>query len=146
MKNAIIKTGCVLMASALLFLAGCKKDYVDPNHATEDQVFSTPKGLIGVATGLQRVYTLGLGSTLYNLITVNGLTTNELIVVNTGNTAEVQLAGGGTLVDGNNAILTTFWSTCNKVIYDADRVIANVSIVSDKGVASGLVAYCDIFK
>lgn len=134
----------VLMA--VVTQTSCKKDYSDPSRATEDKVFNTPSGLTGVVVGLQRVYTLGRGSTLYNLITINGLTTNELIVVNTGNTAEVQLAAGGTSVDGNHTMLTTFWTTCNKVIYDADLVIANAKKLTDKSYASGLIAYASIFK
>ncbi len=134
----------VLMA--VVTQTSCKKDYSDPSRATEDKVFNTPSGLTGVVVGLQRVYTLGRGSTLYNLITINGLTTNELIVVNTGNTAEVQLAAGGTSVDGNHTMLTTFWTTCNKVIYDADLVIANAKKLADKNYASGLIAYASIFK
>jgi len=113
--------------------SGCKKDYTDPNKAMEDDLFANPTkaGLSGVATGLQRVYTLGRASNLYNLVTVNGLLTNELIVVNPGNTAEVQLATGGTAVDGNNAVLTTFWTNLNKVIYDADRVITSAKTLGD---------------
>jgi starch-binding outer membrane protein, SusD/RagB family len=140
----------IIIASALLSTAimpfGCTKDYVDPARATQDQVFSSARGLTGVVVGLQRVYTLGRASNLYNHITVNGLTTNELIVVNPGNTAEVQLAAGGNLVDGNNSILTTFWTTSNKVIYDADLVLTNAANLSDKSYASGLIAYAAIFK
>ena len=147
MKNKNIK---IIMLAALLSVTllqlSCKKDYTDPTRATEDQVFSSAKGLTGAVVGLQRVYTLGRASTLYNLITINGLTTNELIVVNTGNTAEVQLAAGGTLVDGNHSMLTTYWTTCNKVVYDADLVITNANNLSDKNYASGLIAYASIFK
>ena len=132
--------------STAIVQSGCKKNYVNPNAATDDQVFSSPVGLTGVVVGLQRVYTLGRGSTLYNLITINGLTTNEMFVVNTGNTAELQLATGGTAVDGNHAMLTTFWSTCNKVIYDADKAIASAKNLADKNYASGLIAYASIFK
>ncbi len=130
----------------LLFSQGCKKDYANPNAATAEQVFSSPKGLTGVAVGLQRVHTLGRGSNLYNTFTVNGLTTNELIVVNTGNTSEVQLATGGNAVDGNHATLTTFWTNLNKTIYDANNVIANAKNLADKNYASGLIAYASIFK
>jgi hypothetical protein len=147
MKNNIIKIVTIaVLTGAVIVPFGCRKDYVDPNKAVEDQVFSSPKGLTGVVVGLQRVYTLGRASTLYNLVTINGLTTNELIVVNTGNTAEVQLAAGGNAVDGNHTMLTTFWSSCNKVIYDADKVISNAKNLSDKGYASGLIAYASIFK
>lgn len=147
MKNNIIKIVTIgAFISTAIVQSGCKKDFSNPNAATDEQVFSSPKGLTGVVVGLQRVYTLGRGSTLYNLITINGLTTNELIVVNTGNNAEVQLAAGGTLVDGNHTMLTTFWTTCNKVVYDADKVIENAKSLSDKNFASGLIAYASIFK
>jgi starch-binding outer membrane protein, SusD/RagB family len=136
---------------ALLFVAtilqtGCKKDYVDPSKASPVDALTTPRGLTAVVVGLQRVYSLGRGSTLYNKITINGLTTNELIVVNTGNTAEVQLAAGGNTVDGNNTMLTQYWTTCNKVIFDADNVLANAPNIADKNYASGLIAYASLFK
>ncbi len=147
MKNYIIKSVAIaLLTITAIVPSGCKKDYTDPNRASEDQVFSSPKGLTGVVVGLQRVYSLQRGSTLYNLVTINGLTTNELIVVNTGNTAEVQLATGGTAVDGNHTMLTQFWTTCNKAIYDADKVIASAKNLTDKNYASGLIAYASIFK
>ncbi len=144
-KNIKIVTLAAMLGLTLLQIS-CKKDYIDPSRANEEQALTTPRGLTGVVVGLQRVYSLGRGSTLYNLITINGLTTNELIVVNTGNTAEVQLAAGGTSVDGNHSMLTTYWTTCNKVIYDADLVITNSKNLSDKNYASGLIAYASIFK
>jgi len=147
MKKTIIKIGMIAaFISTALIPTGCKKDFQNPNAATDDQVFSSPVGLTGVVVGLQRVYTLGRGSNLYNSFTVNGLTTNELFVVNTGNTSEVQLATGGTSVDGNNATLTTYWTNLNKVIYDADKVIASAKLLADKNYASGLIAYASIFK
>lgn len=147
MKNRSIKNITAIILLGIMFLqTSCKKDFTDPSRATEDQVFTSAKGLTGVVVGLQRVYTLSRGSTTYNLLTINGLTTNELIVVNTGNTAEVQLAAGGTSVDGNHTMLTTFWTTCNKVIYDADLVIVNAKNLADKSYASGLIAYASIFK
>ena len=147
MKNCIKQIIVIIAVTVIAIIPeGCKKDYNDPNKATEEQVFSSPKGLTGVVIGVQRVFTLGRGSNLYNLVSVNGLTTNELFVVNTGNTAEVQLQTGGTSVDGNHAMLTTYWSTLNKVIYDADKVITNAKNLADKNYASGLIAYASIFK
>lgn len=147
MKNKINKLVLIAaFAGTAVIQTGCKKDFDNPNAATDDQVFSSPKGLTGAVVGLQRVYTLGRGSSLYNLITINGLTTSELIVVNPGNTAEVQLAAGGTNVDGNHSMLTQFWTTCNKIVYDADKVIDNAKNLADKNYASGLIAYASIFK
>ena len=68
---------------------GCKLDFHEPKRSTQDQVLNSPKGLTGVVVGLQRVYTLGRGSNLYNLVTINGLATNELFVVNAGKNAEL---------------------------------------------------------
>ncbi len=144
-RNINIAVSLLLLGIALL-PTGCKKDYIDPSRATEDKVLSSAKGLTGMVVGLQRVYTLGRASTLYNLVTINGLLTNELIVVNPGNTAEVQLAAGGTQVDGNHSMLTTYWTSSNKVIYDADLVITNAKNLADKNYASGLIAYAGIFK
>jgi hypothetical protein len=143
----MIKKGWFIAAfGMMLTYSSCKKNFTDPNRATDEQVFSSARSLTGTVTGLQRVYTLGRASNLYNRITINGLLTNELIVVNTGNTAEVQLAAGGTQVDGNHSMLTTFWATSNKVIYDADLVIASAKNLPDKNLASGLIAYASIFK
>lgn len=146
MKNNIKHSIVVAAFICAAITPGCKKDLVDPNRAAEELVFNSSRGLTAAAVGLQRVYTLGRASNLYNAVTVNGLTTNELIVVNTGNTGEVQLAAGGNSVDGNNSILTTFWTNLNKVIYDADKVIVGAKALPDKNYASGLIAYASIFK
>lgn len=147
MKNKFLKLGLVCGLTALVTgQSACKKEYTNPNAATDDQVYSSVKGLTGVVIGLQRLYTLGRASNLYNRVTINGLTTNELIVVNPGNTAEVQLATGGTAVDGNHSMLTTFWTNLNKIIYDADLVTANAANLADRNYASGLIAYASIFK
>jgi len=72
MKNKLIKSA---LAAALFCTAvvqsGCKKDFTNPNAATDEQVFSSPVGLTGVVVGLQRVYTLGRGRTFLNLVTIN---------------------------------------------------------------------------
>jgi hypothetical protein len=147
MKNIIIKISAMsVLICTLMVPTGCKKDYSDPNRATEEQVFSSSKGMTGVVVGLHRIYTLQRASSLYNNVTINGLLTNELIVVNTGNTAEVQLATGGTAVDGNHSMLTTFWTNNNKIIYDANKVITNAASLTDPNYASGLIAYATIFK
>ncbi len=146
MKNIKHIIAVAALAGLATVQTGCKKDYTDPSRATEEQVFSSARGLTGVVVGLQRVYTLGRASNLYNAVTINGLVTNELRSVNTGNTAEEQLAAGGNLVDGNHSMLTTFWANLNKIIYDADKVISNSKNLADKNYASGLIAYANIFK
>jgi hypothetical protein len=147
MKKQIIRITIYGSAVAvLLFFVSCKKNYINPNAATEQQVFSSPQGLTGVSVGLQRVYTAGRASSLYNRVTINGLVTKELTVLNQGNTGEYQLQLGGGSVDGTNSLMSVLWTSSNKIIYDADRVIAGANGLADKGYASGLIGYTSIFK
>jgi hypothetical protein len=132
----------------LLMLSGtsCKKDFVNPGAATDLQVFSSPQGLTGVAIGLQRVYTAGRGSSLYNKVALDGLLTGQLLVVNQGNTSEYQLQQGSGSVDPTNTILAGLWTTSNKIIYDADKVISAAEGLADKSFANGLIGYATLFK
>jgi starch-binding outer membrane protein, SusD/RagB family len=143
------------MKSQLLIIAGlmvlftatsCKKNFFDPSGATAEQAFNSSQGLTAVAVGLQRAYTAGRSSSLYNRVSIDGLLTNQLIVLNQGNTSEYQLQLGGTSVDGTNTMLGGLWTSSNKIIFDADNVINNAEKLGDKGYASGLIGYATIFK
>lgn len=147
MKHQLIKLSIFgIGAMLLLFPSSCKKDYINPNAATEAQVFSSPQGLTGVAVGLQRVYTAGRASSLYNRVTINGLVTKEMTVLNQGNTGEYQLQLGGGSVDGTNSLMSGLWTSSNKIIYDADKVIEGAKGLADKSYASGLISYASLFK
>lgn len=148
MKKQIIKiVFSGITASLLLFFPACKKNYINPNAATDVQVFSSPQGLTGVVVGLQRVYTAGRASSLYNRVTISGLLTNELTVLNQGNTGEFQLQfGSAPSVDGTNTLLGGLWTSSNKIVYDAEKVIAGAQGLSDKGYASGLIGYASLFE
>lgn len=138
--------GYLFLFAAVTFSAACNKEYVNPNAATANQVLNSAKGLTGVTVGLQKTFSTTRAGVLYAAITINGLTTNELISINTGNTAEERLASGGVLVDGTNTILLNVWAGANKIIYDADNVITNASSLPDKNYAAGLIAHASIFK
>jgi starch-binding outer membrane protein, SusD/RagB family len=135
-----------MLGLVLISTVACKKNFTDPSRATEDKVFTTIRGLNGVAVGLQRAYTLGRGSSLYNRVTADGFLTNQFLIVNRGNTAEDQLDRGAGAVDGTNTIMAGLWTNSNKIIYDADNVINAAKGLADKNYASGLIGYCSIFK
>lgn len=135
-----------LAALLLLSETSCKKDYTNPTAVPSNKAFSSPQAMTGVAIGLQRLYTAGRGSSLYNRIALNGLVSNELVVLNQGNTSEYQLQLGAGNVDGTNTILGGLWTTSNKIIYDADNIITSAASLGDKGYASGLIGYTTIFK
>ena len=127
-------------------LAACKKEYLNPNGAVADDVLLSTRGLTGITVGLQKNFSTTRAGLLYAATTVNGITTNELISVNTGNTNEDRLMTGGVLVDGTNSVLLNVWTSSNKIIFDADNVINNAANLADKGLASGLIAHASIFK
>jgi hypothetical protein len=135
-----------LVTIAILSAQACKKDYTNPSAVPEEQAFGSAQAMTGVVIGIQRLYTVGRGSSLYNCIALDGLLTRQLIVLNQGNTSEYQLQLGSGSVDGTNTILGGLWTTSNKVIYDADNVISSAATLGDKGYASGLIAYATIFK
>ena len=107
----------------IVSLSSCKKDFVNPNAPTTDQVFSSARGLVGVNIGAQRTFSFGGASVLYGVVTANAFTTNEVILMNSGNTAEFQFSRGGSIVDATNTVLGNIWTNSNKVIYDANSVI-----------------------
>jgi starch-binding outer membrane protein, SusD/RagB family len=146
MKCYNIKSSIIFL---LLFAVGsvsCKKNYLDPSRTLAENVFNSPKGLTGVAVGLQRVYTLGRASSLYNAITADAFVTNQVTILNQGNTAEYQLFLGAGQVDATNTILAGLWTSSNKILYDAELVITNAEKLADKSYAAGLIGFTTIFK
>jgi len=138
--------GYAFLLTIVAFSSACKKEYLNPNAATANDVLNSAKGLTGVTVGLQKNYSTTRAGILYASITLNGLTTNELISINTGNTNEERLVAGGVQVDGTNSVLLNVWAGANKIIYDADNVINNAANLPDKSYASGLIAHASIFK
>lgn len=135
-----------MFAVATLLMSACKKNYENPNAAPEEDVFSSVRGLTAASIGLQRTYSYSRAGSIYNTVTANGFVTNELIILNTGNTAEAQLNTGGNTVDGTNTILANIWADATKIIFDADRIIKAAEGLTDQPYASGLIAYATIFK
>jgi hypothetical protein len=135
----------MILVIGLIPNTSCKKNYTNPGSVPIDQLTS-PQVMTGVVTGLQRFYTAGRSSSLYNRIALDGLLTTQLVVLNQGNTSEYQLQLGAGSVDGTNTILGGLWTTSNKIIFDADKVIANAANLGDKAYASGIIAYATIFK
>jgi hypothetical protein len=130
----------------IISLTSCKKDFVNPNAPTTDQVFSSSRGLVGVNIGNQRTYSLGGASVIYSIVTTNAFATNEVILMNSGNTAEFQFSKGGTSVDATNTVLANAWTNANKVIFDANSVLNAATSINDKNYASGLIAHASILK
>lgn len=137
-----------LTALGLLLTAtmACKKDFTNPNAATQTETFASDRAATAVAAGLERQYTAGAASSLYALIDANGFVTNELLLRNAGNIPELQLSTGGSAVDATNTVLANLWTRSNKIIYDADNVIRYANTLGDKTYSSGMISFAAIFK
>lgn len=135
----------LLVLSAVLFTS-CKKDFNNPNATLVKDALSNSVGLTGITIGVQKQYSVGRQSPLYNLVTANGFSTFELRLQNAGNVDEANLFTGGTNVDGNNNVLGNLWAQSLKVIFDANNVINNAQNLGDKNYASGLIAHATVFK
>jgi hypothetical protein len=147
MKLINIKyTTCYLLAAVMLLSVACKKDYTDPNKAPADAVVKSSIGLTGIVIGIQKNYTSTRAGAIYNRITTDGFLTKQLLIVNQGNTAEYQFYLGSDKVFNTNSIVVSMWTTCNKVIFDANTVLTYAPQLGDKNYASGLIAYASIFK
>ncbi len=146
MLNNILKLKICVAIIILVISTGCKREYIDPNRVSDKDALTTDRGLTATAIGLQRTYTIGRGSPVYNSFSINGLVTNELIVMNTGNAAEVLLQAGGSNVDLANPMLRSHWSENNLMINTANLVINNAYNLGDKTYTAGIVAYASIFK
>ena len=146
LRNTTTKYITGIAFSCMLLASSCSKEYLDPSRAKTDVALNTQQGLTAVTIGLQRVYTLSRTGVMFNSIAANGFVTNEFSLLNSGNIPELQLSTGGNAVDGTNTILFNLWTSANKIIYDADLVIANANNLGDKGYAAGLIAYSSIFK
>ena len=147
MKSYINKSLSFIAVTALIIGgSSCKKDFVNPNGAPEDQVFTSARGMTAAAIGLQRTYAFTRAGSVFNIVTANGFVTNELTLLNAGNIPELQLSTGGATVDGTNAVLANIWANASKIIFDANRIIAAAPSLPDKSYASGLIAYASIYK
>ena len=143
MKRTINKTIYLFMGATIFLASSCKKNYINPNAATTDLVFTSAKGMMGVAVGIQRTYALNVA---YGIVDANGLITNETFLLNPGNLSEAQFFAGGISVDNTNALLNNVWTTAHKCIYDANNVINAANTLADKGYASGLIGYATVIK
>ena len=136
----------LLLVTALLLFSSCKKNFTNPNDTLFNDALKTSTGLTGVAIGIQKQYSVGRQSPLYNLVTANGFSALELSLRNAGNVDEFNLSVGGGNVDGNNVVLANLWSQSLKVIFDADNVINNAQRLGDRNYAAGLIGYASIYK
>lgn len=132
--------------AALLHSSSCTKEYVNPNAATKTEVLSSADGLMGLAVGVRREWSVGATSALFNTVVCNGLATKELTVLNTGNNTLASLEAGKGSLNGANSTMANLWTSANLVKAYAQQLIDNSSVIGDPGTKAGVEAYGLFFK
>ena len=144
MKKTLIYS---TLAAWMLTVSSCEqKEYLNPSSASETQVITDVYGLISLANGLQYRYSVGGAGVTYSMISANGLTTKELLVLNAGNTDLDLLGKGSGNVQGNNAIVSNLWAQSHLTKSNADIILKNINVAADPALKSGLTAYASIFR
>lgn len=140
MKRYLNRAVCVLLA--VVTLAGCDVvDYRNPNAATEDQVLTSTDGLLALAVGTRKEFTVGGTSCLYNAAVADALTTKGLYVINTGNGDLAAIETGAGTLGGANAITSNLWTSCNLVRRNAQLLVDNAVAVQDAATQKSLQAF-----
>lgn len=129
-----------------LVIAGCTKEYENPNAATADEVLKSPSGLMGMLVGIRTSWTTGGASALFSAQVSNGLSTGEMTVLNTGNATLAALESGLGSVNGANSTIANLWTSANIVKVNAQKVADNASNISDPDTRAYVEAYSAFFK
>ena len=123
----------------------CKKEYINPSTASVPSVTTNVDGLMTLAAGLQRRYTIGRQSPVYTAPIGGAYSVFALYTLNIGNTAEKELETGKGAVTQGNAIVSQMWAQSLLTKTEAETVLANLSVAGDPGDRVGLKAYASIF-
>jgi len=142
MKKILI----ALLTPVLVLLAGCEKEFVNPNAADGGEVVKSAEGLTALIVGIKKEYSVSALSATYNAVSANGLTTKELYVINTGNGELAGLEAGKGTVGGGNAFLRNIWTSCNVVKANAQLLIDNYQNVREPGTTEMIQVYGHFFK
>jgi len=135
-----------LLVPALVMLAGCEKEFSNPNAADGGEVVKSADGLTGLIVGIKKTYSVSALSALYNAVSANGLTTKELYVINTGNGELAALEAGKGTVGASNSFLRNIWTSCHTVKANAQLLIDNYQNVREPGTTEMIRVYGHYFK
>lgn len=136
----------IISILSIFILSSCEDTYLDPSSASEQQAVSNQNGLIAMVNGLQSKFTLTRAGAIYNSISIDGLTTKSLKVLNAGNTEELQFETGGASLINANSMVNTLWNQCHLVKSNADLVLRNIDNAPDPAVKSGILSAAHLYR
>jgi len=138
----------IIIASAVILLPSCKKEYTNPNAPTEAEVFSTEAGMTRAVVGLKNRFSVNTlaPAVLYQAISAAALSTREATVLNAGNADLAQLELGGTNLAPSNGVITSLWTTANIVNSEAQKLIDNAGKIGNTNVSNAVRIYGHLYK
>jgi starch-binding outer membrane protein, SusD/RagB family len=146
MKKIINKIIIVfLLAANCIIFTSCDKEYINPSTASVPSVTTSVDGLMNLCAGLQRRFTIGRQSPLYNAPIGGAYSVYALNTLNAGNTAEAAAQTGKGALQASNSIVTQLWSQNLLLKVEAETVLDNLAVAVDPADKVGLKAYASIF-
>ncbi len=137
------------LVAALLLVSmvapSCKKEFTDPSSASGPNVTTNVDALMNLAAGLQRRFTIGRQSPLYNAPVGGEYAVYALRTLNAGNTAETEVETGKGGLTGANSIVSQLWGQCLFTKGEAETILNNLGVAIDPADKAGLKAYASIF-
>jgi starch-binding outer membrane protein, SusD/RagB family len=140
-KNIIVLS---FLAVLTITISSCKKEFLNPNNATETEILKTREGLFNASVGLKQYYT---ANALGSLIITTGCTSREIRGISTfQNVIDLEL-GGSNLPNDNSSLNGLFFSMM-RTMRIADDIIANAGAVfaTDDSTRNGILANAYYFK
>lgn len=129
------------LLAGVLGLVACDLDTTNPNAPRQEEVVSTPEGLMALGVGVQARFGASTGNFIYSA----GLLTEELGAIGTA-FSTISDAEGGTVPPGA-AITTEFWNSSYRTVKTANDIIHNVdNVLMPRGTRSGLLGIAYLFK
>jgi hypothetical protein len=140
----------ILFASTLILLGGvsitsCNKEYIDSSKPSYDVITKDVTGLMNIAAGLQRRYSIGRQSPLYNATVGAAYAVYIPKTPNSGNASELELEGGGAGLPYTNSMVTGLWRESLLLKSEAEAILNNLSVAGDAQDRVGLKGYASIF-
>ncbi len=131
------------LAILLVVFGACETEFENPNAIIEEQVLTTPEGLVGATLGMTEHFAT---SSLWKIIEVSGLTTREIGNTSTFATPFELVMGGAQLPDENTGI-TDLWSRLLRDKGLAERILDNIEAVNfEPEKKAGITAYAKFMR
>jgi starch-binding outer membrane protein, SusD/RagB family len=134
-----------LLSLSMVCFVSCKKDYRNPNAATDVEIFSNPDALARVIVGIKSRYAVG-ASVAYYTITASALSTKEAAVLNAGNADLANIETGGSALAPNNGLITGLWSISNLISNESQKIINAAPSIADVNFRNSAQAYGHLYK